>query len=203
MIPLPDDAMSVGTVCHADYFKQRKVSQDEFFVETLKRCAGAWERVKDAERIMPVRATGNYSYLSRDNIGDGFALIGDAYAFIDPVFSSGVYLAMSSASEIIDVAERWLEQDQAGYRRAVKRYQGRINRSVSTFAWFIYRFMTPGMVKLFQNSRNTFQLEQAVTSMLAGDVYAGSGIRWRLAVFKLIYALVQGTIPSYEKKRVQ
>ncbi len=130
-------------------------------------------------------------------------LVGDAFAFIDPVFSSGVYLAMSSASEIVAVAERWLEQDQAGYRRAVKIYQGRINRGVSTFAWFIYRFMTPGMVKLFQNSRNTFQLEQAVTSMLAGDVYAGSGIRWRLAVFKFIYALVQGTIPSHDKKRVQ
>jgi len=199
MIPLPDDAMSVGTVCHANYFKQRKSSKDEFFFATLQHCAGAWERVRDAEQIMPVQATGNYSYLSRDNIGDGFALIGDAYAFIDPVFSSGVYLAMASASDIVDVAERWLEQDQAGYRKSVKRYQGRVNRAVSTFAWFIYRFMTPGMVHLFQNSRNTFQLEQAVTSMLAGDVYSSLRVRWRLMIFKLIYAVVQVTTPSGQK----
>ncbi len=199
MIPLPDDVMSVGTVCHADYFKQRESSKEEFFAETLRRCVGAWGRVENAERIMPVQATGNYSYLSRDNIGDGFALIGDAYAFIDPVFSSGVYLAMSSASDIVDVAERWLEQDLVGYRKSVKRYQGRVNRAVSTFAWFIYRFMTPGMVNLFQNSRNTFQLEQAVTSMLAGDVYSSRGVRWRLNIFKVIYAIAQMTAPSHQK----
>ncbi len=199
MIPLPDDTMSVGTVCHADHFKQRETGQDEFFIQTLQRCEGAWQRVCDAEQIMPVQATGNYSYLSSNNIGNGFALIGDAYAFIDPVFSSGVYLAMSSAAGIVEVAERWLRQDQAGYGKAVKQYQDMINRGVSTFAWFIYRFMTPGMMKLFQNSRNGFKLEQAVISMLAGDVYAGFSVRWRLLVFKLLYAIAQATTPSSQK----
>jgi flavin-dependent dehydrogenase len=199
MIPLPDDVMSVGTVCQADYFKQRKSSKDEFFFTTLQRCAGAWNRVQDAEQIMPVQATGNYSYLSRDNIGDGFALIGDAYAFIDPVFSSGVYLAMSSASDIVNVAECWLKQDQAGYRKSVKKYQGRVNRAVSTFAWFIYRFTTPGMERLFQSGGRTLKIEQAVTAMLAGDVYSSSKVRWRLMVFKLIYAIVQIFTPSRQK----
>ena len=193
MIPLPNDVMSVGTVCHADYFKQRKSTQEEFFMETLERCPGAWERVQDAERIMAVQATGNYSYLSRDNIGDGFALIGDAYAFIDPVFSSGVYLAMSSASGIVDVAECWLREDSAGYRKSAGRYQKRINRGISTIAWFIYRFMTPGIVKLFHKGGGTLKVEQAVTSMLAGDIYCNFSIRWRLLFFRLVYAVVQTT----------
>jgi len=199
MIPLPDDVMSVGVVCQTDYFKRRRSSTDEFFNETLQRCGGVWERVRHAEQIMPVAATGNYSYLSRDNIGDGFALIGDAYAFIDPVFSSGVYLAMSSASQLVDVAERWLREDQAGYRKSVKQYQGSINRGISTFAWFIYRFTTPGMVYLFQNSRNIFQLEQAVTSMLAGDVYFSRAVRWRLMIFRAIYAVAQALTPLRQK----
>jgi flavin-dependent dehydrogenase len=199
MIPLPDDTMSVGTVCNANYFRQLKSSKEDYFLESLRGCDAAWERLRDAEQIMPVTATGNYSYLARESIGNGFALIGDAYAFIDPVFSSGVYLAMSSATEIVAVADSWLRDDRTGYRKAVKRYRSRINRGISTFAWFIYRFMTPGMIKLFANSRNTFQLEQAVISMLAGDVYTNSGVRWRLILFKLIYRVTQATISPNEK----
>jgi len=199
MIPLPDDVMSVGTVCSAEYFKQRTSSPDEYFIETLKRCTGAWERVENAEQLMPVQATGNYSYLSRQNTGDGFALIGDAFAFIDPVFSSGVYLAMSSAQGIVDVAERWLDEDEPGYRQAVKRYAGRVDRGVGTFAWFIYRFTTPGMVLLFQNSRNTWRLEEAVISMLAGDVYSNWRIRWRLVMFKMMYGIARVIAPSRQK----
>ena len=81
----------------------------------------------------------------------------------------------------------------------MRRYRARVNRGIGTFAWFIYRFTTPGMSALFNNRRNVFRLEQAVISMLAGDVYSSFSIRWRLVFFKLIYAVVQGVDPLRER----
>lgn len=191
MIPLRDEVMSVGIVCRPEYLQKRKVSQDEFLQQTLQKCPGAWGRLKKASQLMPVRATGNYTYSSNRHLGKGFALIGDAYAFVDPVFSSGVYLAMSSGSSVVEVAERWLRGDRPGYEKAANKYHNRVGRGISTFSWFIYRFTTPGMVALFRKPRNLFRIEQAVISMLAGDVYETPQVRLRLRIFKLIYAISQ------------
>ena len=122
MIPLPDDVMSVGTVCSADYFKQRTSSPDEYFIETLKRCAGAWERSPGCRAAHAGAGDGQLLVSVAVTIpGKGFALIGDAFAFIDPVFSSGVYLAMSSAQDIVDVAERWLERGRGPVTREIRK----------------------------------------------------------------------------------
>ena len=191
IIPLRDGVTSVGAVCKPEYLQQRHSSQTDFLIETLRHCPGAWERLKNADPVMPAQATGNYSYASNRHTGDGFALIGDAYAFVDPVFSSGVYLAMSSAAQIVPVVEYWLRGDVRGYARAARKYRVAINRGISTFSWFIYRFTTAEMVNLFGDPRNTFKIEQAVISMLAGDVYASADIRLRLMIFKTIYAISQ------------
>ena len=191
IIPLRDGVTSVGAVCKPTYLQQRHSSQTEFLTETLRRCPGAWERLKNAKPLMPAQATGNYSYSSSRHIGNGFALIGDAYAFVDPVFSSGVYLAMSSAEQIVPIVESWLKGDRSAYAKSAKKYSNAINSGIRTFSWFIYRFTRPEMTALFRNSRNTFKIEQAMISMLAGDVYASAGIRLRLGIFKIIYAVSQ------------
>ena len=135
--------------------ERRKTNQDEFLRKTLQKCPDAWRRLESASQLMPVRATGNYSYSSNRHVGKGFALIGDAYAFVDPVFSSGVYLAMSSGSSIVAVADEWLRGDKAAYEKQASDYRFKINRGIATFSWFIYRFTTPGMVALFRKPRNT------------------------------------------------
>ena len=136
---------------------------------------------------MPAQATGNYSYLSDRMCGPGYIMIGDAYAFIDPVFSSGVYLAMYSAERGTRVAEAALSGNRENYRKACKQYQREIQKGISTFSWFIYRFTSPVMVNLMSNPRNTFRVAQAVVSMLAGDVFSNRHVRRRLIVFKTIY----------------
>ena len=191
IIPLRDGVTSVGAVCRPEYLQQRHSSQTEFLTDTLRRCPGAWLRLKNAMPLMPAQATGNYSYSSSRQTGNGFALIGDAYAFVDPVFSSGVFLAMSSAEKIVPVVESWLKGSQTDYVKLAKKYSRTINQGIASYAWFIYRFTTPEMVALFRDPRNTFKIEQAVISMLAGDVYASAGIRLRLAIFKIIYAVSQ------------
>ena len=189
IIPLRDGVTSVGAVCKPEYLQQRHSSQTDFLTETVRHCPGAWERLKNAKPLMPAQATGNYSYSSSRHTGKGFALIGDAYAFVDPVFSSGVYLAMSSGAQIVAVADQWLKGDKPAYEKSARKYRNTVNRGISTFSWFIYRFTTPEMVALFRDPKNTFKVEQAVISMLAGDVYASADIQLRLAIFKIIYAV--------------
>ncbi len=187
MIPLEQDIMSVGVVCNPKYLKTRSGSLQDFLMDTLNQISETRERTLQAEVIQPVEATGNYSYASQRSLGNGFILLGDAFAFIDPVFSSGVYLAMSSAERAIPVAEAWLQRRPFHYRLEAARYQRDLKRALSTFSWFIYKFTSPTMSSLMSNPRNVLRVAQAVISMLAGDVYANAPVRRRLVVFKSIY----------------
>jgi flavin-dependent dehydrogenase len=189
MIPLPDDVMSVGAVCRPDYLKTRRVAPTDFLEETLRQCPEAWGRMQDAALERDAEATGNYSYGSHRIGGAGYLLVGDAYAFVDPVFSSGVYLAMSSAEQAASVVEKWLDRQYLAFHASLALHGFRVRRAIRTFSWFIYRFTSPVMRDLFRQPRNILGAQQAVTSMLAGDVYRGGLIRARLAVFKVIYTI--------------
>ena len=187
MIPLKNGRMSVGAVCWPDYLKLRDTDPETFLRQTLARSKAAGERMKDAVAVETVRATGNYSYKSERLFGDGYLLVGDAYAFVDPVFSSGVYLAMSSAERALPVVQAALSGNKGAYRGAAKTYQLQVNRKISSFTWFIYRFTTPAMRDLFRNPRNDWQIEQSVISMLAGNGDGSRAIRMRLLAFRGIY----------------
>jgi flavin-dependent dehydrogenase len=189
MIPLPGGVMSVGAVCRPGYLKQRKGRTVEFLLDTLKRSPALWRRVEHAELIgNEVRVTGNYSYDSARMGGPGWVLIGDAFAFLDPVFSSGVYLAMTGAEQaagMVDAALREPAREAALMRRLEKRQRAGIAR----FSFFIYRFNGPVMRQMFRQPRNTWQLEQGVISMLAGDLFDTPKVLWRLQLFKLVYVI--------------
>jgi len=189
MIPLQDDIMSVGAVCYPEHLRTRKGSLDEFLLNTLNALVETKVRMAGATAVMPARATGNYSYLSKRMYGPGFLMVGDAYAFIDPVFSSGVYLAMHAAERAVQVVEAWLSGNRIRYQLACRRYQREIQTGISNFSWFIYRFTSPVMRNLMSNPRNVLKVAQAVISMLAGDVFRNREVRRRLLVFKSIYAI--------------
>ncbi len=189
VIPLPDDVMSVGAVCRPEYLKQRKGRTLEFLIETLKRSPGLWRRLENAELIGDeVRVTGNYSYDSTQMGAPGWVLIGDAFAFLDPVFSSGVYLAMSGAEEAADVVDTAL-REPAREAALLRKLEKRQRAGMARFSFFIYRFNGPIMQQMFRSPRNTWQLEQGVISMLAGDLFDTPKVLWRLKLFKLVYAL--------------
>ncbi len=189
MIPLPDDAMSIGAVCRPAYLKQRKGRTSEFLLETLKQNADLRRRIEHATLIgEEVRVTGNYSYDSVRMGGPGWVMIGDAFAFLDPVFSSGVYLAMSGAEQaavMVDAALR-APQREAGLQRKLERRQ---RAGMRRFAFFIYRFNSPIMDRIFRQPRNIWRIEQGVISMLAGDLFDSPKVVRRLRAFKLVYAI--------------
>jgi flavin-dependent dehydrogenase len=190
MIPLRSGVMSVGAVCRPDYLKQRKGRTVEFLIETLKLNPALWGRLSNAELIgNEVRVTGNYSYDSSQMGGIGWVMIGDAFAFLDPVFSSGVYLAMSGAEQatlVVDAALEEPRREAALLRQLEKRQRAGMRR----FSFFIYRFNGPVMTQMFRHPKNNWQLEQAVISMLAGDLFDTPAVLHRLRLFKLVYAFV-------------
>ena len=186
MIPLRDDVMSIGAVCTPAYLKQRKGDGEAFLMQTLQGIPTLWPRMAGAERIAPVHATGNYSYTSTQMCGPGWTTVGDAYVFIDPIFSSGVYLGMHSAERAAAMVDGALREParEAKLQQAMARD---FDRGLKEFSWFIYRFTTPVMRHLFANPRNMFQIEQAVISMLAGDVFDNPAVVRRLRAFRMIY----------------
>ena len=193
MIPLPDDVMSVGAVCSPDYLKTRQGDgqahgNEAFLLRTLASVPEAQLRMTGATRIAPVHMTGNYSYESTRMSGPGWLMLGDAYAFVDPMFSSGVFLAMNSAELGADAVDAAL-REPACERAVLRALERRLNRGLDEFKWFIYRFTSPTMKALFAHPRNAWQVEQAVISMLAGDVFDHPAVRRRLRVFRCIYAL--------------
>jgi flavin-dependent dehydrogenase len=190
MIPLPDGVMSVGAVCRPDYLKQRKGRTVEFLLDTLGRSPALWRRLEQAALIDDeVRVTGNYSYDSARMGGPGWVLVGDAFAFLDPVFSSGVYLAMSGAEQAVQVVDTAL-REPAREAALLRKLEKRQRAGMARFSFFIYRFNGPVMQQMFRQPRNTWQLEQGVISMLAGDLFDTPKVLWRLKLFKLVYAIV-------------
>ena len=188
MIPLPDGVMSVGAVCRPEYLKQRRSSPAEFLIETLKLSPGLWQRLEHAERVEEVRITGNYSYDSKNMAGPGWILIGDAFAFLDPVFSSGVYLAMSGAEKAADLVDQALRQPsrEGTLQRQLERRQ---RSAMKRFSFFIERFNSPVMQQMFRQPRNDWQLEQGVISMLAGDLYDTPRVLRKLRLLRVIHAI--------------
>lgn len=188
MIPLPDGVMSVGAVCWPEYLKQRRGRTVEFLRETLRKNDALWKRLEGAELISDeVRVTGNYSYDAAQIGGPGWMLVGDAFAFLDPVFSSGVYLAMAGAEQVAEVVDGAL-RDPGKEAALQRRLEKRLRKGMKRFAFFIYRFNGPIIRQMFRSPRNTFQIEQGVISMLAGDVFDTFKVQLRIRVFRCVYA---------------
>ena len=187
-IPLKDGTTSVGAVCWPTYMKSRNTDPTAFFMQTIALAPEIASRLLGAELTAPVTATGNYSYHSERMSGDGYLMVGDAWAFIDPVFSSGVYLAMNSAKLGAGVVDEILK-DPAQAPALYRQFDRTVRRGVSTFSWLIYRMTTPVIRKLFMAPSNVFGLQSAVVSLLAGDVFRAGPVRPRLYLFRAVYYL--------------
>ena len=103
-IPLHDDIVSVGVVDSFDYLFQNRESKDleKIYFEEVARCPGIESRIAEATRCDIFRAQKEYSYRAKQAAGDGWVLVGDAFGFLDPLYSSGVLLALTSASMASD-----------------------------------------------------------------------------------------------------
>ncbi|WP_242621780.1 NAD(P)/FAD-dependent oxidoreductase [Komagataeibacter xylinus] len=193
MIPLPDGLMSVGFVGDRVAFEGRKGSPADLFWSRVKASPSVSARMRNATPLREIMATGNYSYHAGQSWGEGYYMIGDAFGFLDPVFSSGVLLAMSSAERGVSVADAWLKSPKAG-RRAAHRAEQETRAAMKRVAWLIYRINTPVIRHLFMNPRNEFRMRDGVISLLAGDFRGRLKTRLPMAVFKAAYYLVSARL---------
>ena len=186
-IPLVDGTTSVGAVCPPEFMKSRGTDVSSFLASLIAQCPALAERLADAQMTGPATATGNYSYRAGRMSGNNFIMLGDAYAFIDPVFSTGVYIAMKSAFLGADVVTAFLHRPGAEADRALRRFETEIRDALARFSWYIYRVNTPAMRDLFMAPRNYFRMQEALLSLLSGDVFDHSPIRSRLLLFKAVF----------------
>ena len=186
VIPLRNGITSVGAVCWPRYLKSRASSPEAFLWETIALSPGLSSRMRNARLTTPVTATGNYSYMAERMAGKGYVMLGDAFAFIDPVFSSGVFFAMNSAllgAETVDGALR----HPARRRIYEARFDKAVRRGLTSFSWFIYRMTSPTIRDMLMSPRNVCRIQEALLSLLAGDVFRSRSVHLRLLLFKAIY----------------
>jgi flavin-dependent dehydrogenase len=198
-IPLLDGTTSVGAVCSAAFMKTRGTDVTTFLNSLIEQCPPLAARLADATMTEPATATGNYSYRAQKMIGPNYILVGDAYAFVDPVFSSGVLLAMKSAFLGADAVTACLHAPRAEADRALHRFDAEVRRAIDRFSWYIYRVNSRAMRDLFMRPGNPFRMREAVMSLLAGDVYGHSPIGLRLLIFKCIFYLKSLYLPRERK----
>lgn len=188
VIPLTNGITSVGAVCWPEYLKTRQGSVSDFFFDTIKLCRSLAERMQQATLESKVQVTGNFSYNVNHFGGKNYLMVGDSLAFIDPVFSSGVYLAMNSAVEGAEVIDTSLRQPEKA-NQLVKQYEKHIRLGLKQFSWFIFRANSPALRQLLLAPRNYFLMEQGIVSLLAGDVFKNKKVQRALFFFKLVYYL--------------
>lgn len=186
-IPLQDNITSVGMVTWPYFMKTRgERSIEQFLLDGIATSPKLAEALKDAYLVNEVEATGNFSYSSERNHGRNYVMIGDAYAFVDPVFSSGVMMAMQGGFSGADAIDTWLTRP-AQRTRALKELDRVLKHGPRQFSWFIYRMTNPVMRDLFMGPRNPLRVKDALLSVLAGDIYGRTPIWTSLALFKGIY----------------
>lgn len=188
-IPLANGKTSIGAVTWPYYLKSRKKPLPEFLLDTIAMCPHLAELLDGAELASPVEATGNYSYSCDRTHGPGYLLLGDAYTFIDPVFSSGVMLAMNSGFAGADTVDCCL-RDPGRAAAALKRFDASMRTGPKEFSWFIYRVTNPAMRDLFMGPRNLLRMKEALLSVLSGDVFGKRPFGLSLMAFKAVYYTV-------------
>lgn len=193
VIPLPENITSVGFVGNQSVFKARRSSPHELLFQRIEASPTVSARMRQAELVSEVTSTGNYSYYCDRAFGDRYLMIGDAFAFLDPVFSSGVLLAMTTGEMGADVAEAWLA-DPARGRQMAQRMEREIRRAMARLSWLIYRINTPALRMLFMSPGNRIRMRDGLVSLLAGNLRR----RWDLVLpvlaFKAIYYIAAGLL---------
>ena len=169
-IPLADDTVSIGVVAGYDYlFKDREAKDPEsVYAAEIARCPGLTPRLAGATQVEPVRVAKEYSYRSRDVSGDGWVLVGDAFGFLDPLYSSGILLALKSGELAGDAVAAALEAGDTsaarlgGWSEEYVRGMERMRRLVLEF---YDGFNFGKFVKRFPHLRGH------VTDLLIGDLF--------------------------------
>ena len=169
-IPLDNDITSVGIVADPEYLVQGR-GQDlaKIFHEEIEKCQPCARRVGEAERVDKIYSILDYSYRSKQNAGNGFILIGDAYGFLDPIYSSGVLLALKMAELATDAIHDAFRHDDFSAER-LRQFQAKLDRGIESMRKLVYAFYNEGFS--FSGFLRKHPAERVhIINLLIGDVF--------------------------------
>jgi flavin-dependent dehydrogenase len=172
-IPLHNNIVSIGVVASYDYLFKDRASKDHetIYFEEVDRCPGLKPRLANARRCDGYRAAKEYSYRSRQAGGDGWVLVGDAFGFLDPLYSSGVLLALTSGQMAADaVAEGLARGDTSGAQ--LGKWQDEFTRGMDRMRRLVCAYYEGFSFGRFV--RRHPHLKGALTDLLIGDLFKDS-----------------------------
>jgi flavin-dependent dehydrogenase len=171
-IPITDTITSVGVVTQKERFAASAGNREQFFWDFVASRPELRDALQNATRVREFKAEGDYSYAMRQICGDRFVLIGDAARFVDPIFSSGVSVAMNSARiasyDILEAAEHG-----DFTKPSFGRYETKLRRAVSNWYEFISIYYRLNILFTAFVADPRYRLD--VLRMLQGDVWDGDG----------------------------
>ena len=167
-IPLRDDIVSSGIVAERDYLYRETRDPKEIYEREIKENKWVEEHLSEGEQFGEYWVTGEYSYRSEHCASDGIVLIGDAFAFLDPVFSSGVFLALKSAEMAADAADEALRNGDTS-AAAFADYGERLIGAIETMRKLVYAFYDEDF-SFASVVRKYRELHGELTDCLIGDL---------------------------------
>src|SRR6266487_5476216 len=182
LIPLTADRTSVGVVLDSETFRKSKLSAEDFLEQALAEQPIIAKRMTNAQRVSQVYVEADFSYRSARLHGDRWLLAGDAAGFIDPIFSSGVFLAVFSGERCADVLNEAFDHPRKTKRLFV-RYERAVNRAMDIYLRFVDAWYTKEFIEVFLAPRNVLGLAPAVNAVLGGNIGNEFAIKWRMWVF--------------------
>jgi flavin-dependent dehydrogenase len=169
-IPLENDITSVGIVADPNYLlRGRGQDLGKILQEEIDKCEPCRRRVGDGTRVDQVYSILDYSYRSKHNAGNGFIIIGDAYGFLDPIYSSGVLLALKMAELAADAIHDAFNHDDFSASR-LGQYQTKLDRGIESMRKLVYAFYNDGFS--FAGFLRKYPDERVhIINLLIGDVF--------------------------------
>ena len=188
VIPLQEPRTSIGVVLDAATYKASGLSAEAFLEQAIAEQPLLTERMESARRVSPVRVEADFSYRTSRMTGDRWMLAGDAAGFIDPVFSSGVFLAVLAGEQCADVLHQVLDRP-ARKPRLFARYERTVNKAMDVYLRFVNAWYTKEFIEIFLHPQDILQIPPAVNAVLGGNIGTSWAVRWRMELFYFLVRL--------------
>jgi FADH2-dependent halogenase len=188
IIPLTSERTSIGIVLDTADFRDAKQNPERFFEESIAEQPNIMQWMRNAQRVSQVYSATDFSYRNSKLANDRWMLAGDAAGFIDPVFSSGVFLAMMSGEMCADILDEALTNPKRA-RRLFARYTRRFNHALDVYVRFVKAWYKKEFIEVFLYPQDILQIPPAVNAMLGGNVFSPLAVQWRMWVFYFIVFL--------------
>ena len=185
LIPIDARRTSVGVVMDIADFRAARTTPQAALENAIATAPLMRSRMAAAQRTTEVHGVGDYSYRNTRLHGPRWLLAGDAAGFIDPIFSTGVFLALHSGEKAASVLDFALRRPRLGRLRMAS-YARNVNGLMNRYLRFVTAWYTEEFVDVFTTPKPPFQIPQAVNSVLGGNIHPRFGVWWRLQLFYLV-----------------